>query len=100
MARRKKVHVRDFGPRRSASVATTLQIEVAVSRGTHSKKNAYEACAVISKRGHTRIYSRDYYSRAACGTGAAPRRAMAQALKHLAENITSKRRSSAFRGSR
>lgn len=92
----RKVHVHDFAPGNS-SRQFSIGAEVMRRPGEPAKTGFY-SCAYIHKRGHRRVKNRDYETRAACGYGSSPRRALAQALKHLGQNIVSKRRSSAFRG--
>jgi hypothetical protein len=92
MARRRKIHVHDYGPTRYGSHATSFTVHVAVSRGTRMRSHAYHACAMISKRGGRQRVQRT----TECAYGAAPRRAGANALKRLASVMV--RRSSAFRG--
>lgn len=92
MARRRKVHVHDFGPLRYGSQATSFTVHVEVSRGTRARSHAYYACAMISKRGGRQRVDRT----TECAYGSAPRRAGAHALKRLASTMV--QRSSAFRG--
>ncbi len=93
----RKVHVHDFWTGRMHGQQFSIGVEVSRRQG-EPKKHAFYACAYVHKRGHRRVKGHDYERRAACGYGPAPRRAVAQALRHLSQNLVSKRRSSAFRG--
>lgn len=95
----RKVKVHDFAPGRGMGREREFRVSVTVKRTAgEPAKHAFYACAIIHKSGHRRVINRYYEDRAGCAYGPAPRRALANALKHLGQSIV--KRSSSFRGVR